>query len=453
MQNAPRVVIAGTASGAGKTTVTAGILAALKRRKFAVASFKVGPDYIDPGYHEIISGGSCHNLDSWITGKEEIARLFFRSAKNADISVIEGVMGLYDGGKRGISSTAEIAKLMDAPVILAIDAKSMGASAAAIALGFRDYDKNVNFAGVILNRLGSDSHEQMIREAMDKADIKVLGAIRRNENLRLPERHLGLVPAKETKSEVDLAKIFSSIENQMDMDEIIAIAKSAKPIANVNLAEGKNSVKDIKIAVAKDNAFSFYYEDSLSVLEEFGAEIIKFSPLYDEKIPDCHGIILGGGYPEMFAKKLEENASMRNSIKKAAAEGIPIYAECGGFMYLMESIEDLSGKNFDMTGVIPSKAKMEQNLQTVGYVEAEQLQDTILGERGLKFRGHEFHFSVEEGGGKSFGFMIEKIRTGAKYPAGFAQKNILGSYLHLHFRGSKAAAKNFVESCRKFKNR
>ena len=257
MQNAPRVVIAGTASGAGKTTVTAGILAALKRRKFAVASFKVGPDYIDPGYHEIISGGSCHNLDSWITGKEEISRLFFRSAKNADISVIEGVMGLYDGGKRGISSTAEIAKLIDAPIILAIDAKSMGASAAAIALGFRDYDKNVNFAGVILNRLGSDSHEQMIREAMDKADIKVLGAIRRNENLRLPERHLGLVPAKETKSEVDLAKIFSSIENQMDMDEIVAIAKSAKPIANFNLAEGKNSVKDIKIAVAKDNAFSF----------------------------------------------------------------------------------------------------------------------------------------------------------------------------------------------------
>ncbi|MBR3622577.1 MAG: cobyrinate a,c-diamide synthase [Selenomonadaceae bacterium] len=440
------------ASGTGKTTVTAGILAALRKRNLSVASFKVGPDYIDPGYHEMVSGGSCHNLDSWIIGKEEVAGLFCRTARKADISVIEGVMGLYDGGKKGISSTAEIAKLIDAPVILVIDAKSMGASAAAVALGFRDYDKDVNFAGVILNRLGSESHEQMIREAMKKANIKVLGAVRRNEDLHLPSRHLGLVPANETGNERNLSEVFCAIENQIDIDEIINIAMGAKAVESVDSAIDKNGIRDVKIAVAKDEAFSFYYEDSLAVLEEFGAEITEFSPLYDEKIPECQGIILGGGYPEMFAQKLEENESMRNSIKKAVRNGVPVYAECGGFMYLMESIEDLSGKSFNMTGVIPSKAKMEPKLQTVGYVEAEQLQDTIFGKKGLKFRGHEFHFSIEEGGGNSHAFMIEKIRTGAKYFEGFAEKNILGSYLHLHFRGSKDAAKNFVESCRKYKN-
>lgn len=453
MQNLPRVVIAGVSSGVGKTTVTAGILCALKKRNLSLASFKIGPDYIDPSYHELLSGARCDNLDSWLIGENEVPHLFYRAAKDADISVVEGVMGLYDGGKKGVSSTAEIAKLIGAPVILIIDCKSIGASAAAIATGFRDYDKDVKFAGVILNRLGSDSHEKMIKEAMKKANIKVFGAIKRDENLHLPERHLGLLPAEENEKKYELIKYFSEIEKKLNIDEIIAVAKGANSIKNIDYALRNNAKKIVKIAVAKDEAFSFYYEDSLSVLEEMGAEIIYFSPLYDSEIPTCDGLILGGGFPEMFADKLEKNKTMRYSIKDAATNGLPIYAECGGFMYLMKSVVDLSGKSFNMTGVIYKKSKMKDKLQTVGYVTATQIQDTIFGEKGLKFKGHEFHFSVTDEDENTAAFTMEKMRTGKKYLAGYASKNILGSYLHLHFRGEKDAARNFIESCRKYKNR
>lgn len=453
MQKIPRIVIAGTSSGTGKTTVTAGILCALNKRNFSLASFKIGPDYIDPSYHKLLSGARCNNLDSWIIGEQEIPNLFYRAAKDVDISVIEGVMGLYDGGREGVSSTAEIAKLIDAPVILVINCKSIGASAAAVATGFCDYDKDVNFAGVILNRLGSKSHENMIREAMKKANIKVFGAIKRDENLYLPERHLGLLPAEENNQKDELVKYFSEIEKQLDIDEIIALAKSVNSIKNINLFSQDIEKKDVKIAVAKDEAFSFYYDDSLSVLEEMGAEIINFSPLYDEKIPSCDGLILGGGFPEMFAEKLENNISMRESIKNAALNGLPIYAECGGYMYLMKSIADLSGKCFNMAGVIDKQAKMKNKLQTVGYVTATQVTDTILGKKGVKFKGHEFHFSVADDEENSSAFTMEKMRTGKKYFAGYADKNVLGSYLHLHFRGEKEAAKKFINSCLNYKKR
>jgi len=452
LQNLPRIVIAGTASGTGKTTVTAGILCALKERNISVSSFKIGPDYIDPGYHKLLSGANCNNLDSWLVGKNEISSVFYQAAKNSDISVIEGVMGLYDGGREGVSSTAEIAKLLNAPVILIINCKSMGASAAAIASGFRDYDKEVNFAGVILNGLGSKSHEKMIRNAMEKTNIKVFGAIFRDENLHLPERHLGLLPIDENEKKNILYQKFLTVGNEINIDEIIALASSAKPLKNLNINTINTGKKDVKIAVAKDEAFSFYYEDSLSVLEELGAEIIFFSPLNDEKIPICDGLILGGGFPEMFAEKLEQNVKMRNSIKQIADTGLPIYAECGGYMYLMKSITDLSGKVFYMTGVINNKAVMSQKLQTVGYVAAEQIKNTIFGKKTLKFHGHEFHFSTAETDENNAAFTIKKMRTGATYTAGFTNKNILASYLHLHFRGEKEAAKNFIESCRKFKN-
>lgn len=451
LQNLPRIVIAGTASGTGKTTVTAGMLCALKKRNLSVASFKIGPDYIDPSYHKFLSGADCHNLDSWLVGKDEIANIFFHGSNGADISVIEGVMGLYDGGREGVSSTAEIAKLLNAPVVLVIDCKSMGASAAAVAMGFRDYDKEVNFAGVILNRLGSKSHEKMICDAMEKLNIKVFGTILRDENLHLPERHLGLLPAVENNDKNALTEHFVVMENSIKIDEIIALANNAKPLENIKHGLQNNAKKEVKIAVAKDEAFSFYYEDSHAVLEEFGAEIIFFSPLYDKEIPSCDGLILGGGFPEMFAEKLEANFSMRESIKNAADTGLPIYAECGGFMYLTESIVDLSGKTFDMVGVINKQAKMEHKLQTVGYVTAEQTGDTIFGKSGLKFKGHEFHFSITDSDEGTAAFLIEKMRTGAKYLSGYSDKNILASYLHLHFRGEREAAKNFVNSCKKFK--
>ncbi|MBO6305717.1 MAG: cobyrinate a,c-diamide synthase [Selenomonadaceae bacterium] len=453
MQNLPRIVIAGVSSGTGKTTVTAGVLCALKKRNFSLASFKIGPDYIDPSYHELLSGAKCNNLDSWLIGEKEVSNLFYQTAKDVDISVIEGVMGLYDGGREGVSSTAEIAKLIDAPVILVINCKSIGASAAAIATGFRDYDKDMKFAGVILNKLGSKSHENMIREAMKKANIKVFGAIKRDENLHLPERHLGLLPAEENEQKDELVKYFSEIEKQLNIDEIIAVSKNVDPVKNISFISRKSEQKNVKIAVAKDEAFSFYYEDSLSVLEEMGAEIIDFSPLYDEKLPPCDGLILGGGFPEMFAEKLEKNISMRDSIKNAAQNGLPIYAECGGYMYLMKSIADLSGKCFNMAGVIDKQAKMQYKLQTVGYVTATQIRDTIFGKKDVKFRGHEFHFSVADEEENLSAFTMEKMRTGKKYLAGYAKKNILGSYLHLHFRGEKEAAENFINSCLNYKNK
>ena len=399
-----------------------------------------------------MSGAKCNNLDSWLIGEKEVSNLFYQTAKDVDISVIEGVMGLYDGGREGVSSTAEIAKLIDAPVILVINCKSIGASAAAIATGFRDYDKDMKFAGVILNKLGSKSHENMIREAMKKANIKVFGAIKRDENLHLPERHLGLLPAEENEQKDELVKYFSEIEKQLNIDEIIAVSKNVDPVKNISFISRKSEQKNVKIAVAKDEAFSFYYEDSLSVLEEMGAEIIDFSPLYDEKLPPCDGLILGGGFPEMFAEKLEKNISMRDSIKNAAQNGLPIYAECGGYMYLMKSIADLSGKCFNMAGVIDKQAKMQYKLQTVGYVTATQIRDTIFGKKDVKFRGHEFHFSVADEEENLSAFTMEKMRTGKKYLAGYAKKNILGSYLHLHFRGEKEAAKNFINSCLNYKN-
>ncbi|MBP3722190.1 MAG: cobyrinate a,c-diamide synthase, partial [Selenomonadaceae bacterium] len=238
-----------------------------------------------------------------------------------------------------------------------------------------------------------------------------------------------------------------------NIDEIIAVSKNVDPVKNISFISRKSEQKNVKIAVAKDEAFSFYYEDSLSVLEEMGAEIIDFSPLYDEKLPPCDGLILGGGFPEMFAEKLEKNISMRDSIKNAAQNGLPIYAECGGYMYLMKSIADLSGKCFNMAGVIDKQAKMQYKLQTVGYVTATQIRDTIFGKKDVKFRGHEFHFSVADEEENLSAFTMEKMRTGKKYLAGYAKKNILGSYLHLHFRGEKEAAENFINSCLNYKNK
>ena len=450
--NIPRIVIAATQSGGGKTTLVTGLLAALRARGLTVQSFKVGPDYIDLGYHRLASGRTGHNLDTWLVPEARLAEIFAREFAGADIAVIEGVMGLYDGGRRGISSTAAIAKALDAPVLLVIDAKSVGASAAATALGFRVYDARLNLAGVLLNRLGSETHEEMIREAMAGIDMPVYGVLRRDAALALPERHLGLTPVEENAAAETVRAIGERVEAGLDLDSILKLARSAAPMT---IAEVKRAEKaaPVRIGIARDEAFSFYYAASLAELEAYGAEIIAFSPLHDEALPEVDGVLIGGGFPEMFAAQLAENASMRASLCRAAEEGMPIYAECGGYMYLMQSLVDFDGVEHAMAGIFPARARMTEKLQMVGYVEAEQAVDTVLGAAGLLLHGHEFHFSVEEterAADLVRPFTFTKLRNGARYAAGCVYKNVLGSYLHLHFAGCQTAAENFVEACRRW---
>ena len=452
MKNFPRIIISATQSGAGKTTIVSGILAALKKRGLKVQSYKVGPDYIDGGFHSIASGRTSHNLDSWLVGEKKLADIFFETFGDADVAVVEGVMGLFDGGRGGISSTAEVAKILNAPVVLVIDCKSMGASAAAVALGFKNFDKDLNFAGVILNRVGSDSHKKMICDELKKLNIKCFGAIKRNAEFFLPERHLGLVPTAENNFVEVIEKISVAVEEQINLDELLELANSAENFPAKKISDKKIFTPEIKIAVAKDEAFNFYYEESLRELEKLGAEIIFFSPLHDKVLPEnISGLILGGGFPEIFAEQLEKNFTMRQSIKNFAEKKLPIFAECGGYMYLMKSITDFSGKIFEMCGVIPNSAKMTDKLQMVGYVSATLTKNCIIGSVNDKIQAHEFHFSVEE---KNLSeekiFYCEKLRTGQKYFAGWANENIFASYLHLHFVGCPSVAKNFVESCKKF---
>ena len=448
----PRIVIAATQSGSGKTTIVTGLLAALRQKGLSVQSFKIGPDYIDPGYHELASGRPGHNLDSWLLPAGRMKDIFIRSAVSADVAVIEGVMGLYDGGRGGISSTAEVAKLLKAPVLLVIDAKSMGASAAAIAMGFRDYDSEVELAGILLNRLGSDTHETMVTEAVEKVGIPVFGAVHREDGLKMPERHLGLLPVGENEERQVVDRIGKAVASQVKLDEILRLAQSAVPLELNSVEKERPAGDTVKIAVARDEAFSFYYPESLRVLEDLGGEMLEFSPLHDDVLPEADGLILGGGFPEMFAEALQRNESMRHSIKAAADKGMPVYGECGGFMYLMEGLRDFSGREYAMTGVLPGVAKMNEKLQMVGYVTAELRENTILGRKGTQFRGHEFHFSSECGGEEACprAFTFTRLRNGAVYPAGFVKGNVVGSYLHLHFAGCPDAAEHFVEACRNY---
>lgn len=450
--NIPRVVIAATQSSSGKTTVVTGILRALKNRGIKVQPYKVGPDYIDPSYHGMAAGRRGHNLDTWLVPEEKITDLFASEAKGADISVIEGVMGLYDGGKNGVSSTAQLAKKLQAPVILVINVQSMGDSAAAIALGFKLYDQDVNLAGVILNRLGSPTHKALIEEAMAKINIPVLGAVFRDNSMTMPERHLGLTPAQESNAQEVVNKIADKIANEVYLDKIIELAKTAPDLAITD--EIKTDVpKDVTIGIARDKAFSFYYPASLDELASCGVNIKFFSPLNDKTIPDdVDALIFGGGFPEVFARELAQNTSMINSIRKAHEAKMPIYAECGGFMYLMEGIYDFEQQFYPMVGIIPAKAQMHKKLQMVGYVKAKILQDNILGKAQTVFNGHEFHFSTQIEDEKvadfPWAFEFTKMRNNATYKAGYAKDNIVGSYLHLHFLGCKTAAISLAEKAR-----
>ena len=437
------LVIGAVSSGCGKTTLTLGLMAALRVRGLTVQSYKVGPDYIDTSYHALASGRPSHNLDSWLVPINKLRSIFESAIGDADIAIVEGVMGLYDGGRRGISSTAEIAKLLNAPVVLVVDAKSIGASAAAIALGFREYDRELELAGVLLNRIGSPTHRQMIEDALSAINIKCFGALKRDERFVIPERHLGLLMADENPSLDFIEELGRAVEAQIDVDGLI---DSAREIILSPTVERLTVDKKCRIGIARDEAFSFYYPESLMELKRLGAELTEFSPLHDEILPTVDGLILGGGYPEMFASELERNVSMRQSIAKAASTGMPIYAECGGYMYLMRELIGFDGRRYEMCGVFDGRAAMNERLQMVGYMEAELMSDCVIGRRGDVVRAHEFHFSSADVDAKKI-FRCTRLRTEKVYEAGAVKGNVVGSYLHLHFAGCPTVAKNFISHC------
>ncbi len=450
--NTPRIVIAGTQSGVGKTTIATGIMAALKHKGLTVQPFKVGPDYIDPTYHTLATGLPSRNLDSWMLSHETIPELFSRAARKADISIIEGVMGLYDGhtGLDDSGSTAEIAKLLNAPTILIIDAGKMARSAAAIALGYTKFDQGLNLAGFIVNNIGSERHYAWVKEAIGQTTfLPVLGYLPRNDDLEMPERHLGLIPTVENAGHQFIEPLRQQIEISIDLDRLIEIALSAKSVRAQNieplLFPAEPIPPTVNIAYAWDEAFSFYYQDNLDLLEAYGTRLLPFSPLNDANLPpDTQGIYIGGGFPEIYAERLSQNQAIMESIRQAAAQGIPVYGECGGLMYLSEGITDFEGNRYQLTGLVPCWSTMSKKLVRMGYVEIEFNQDTILGSKGIRVRGHEFHWSKMEGELTPTAYQVIHPE---KRTEGYSNGNVLASYIHLHFGTDPNLARNFIESC------
>lgn len=455
--NIPRIIIAGTHSGVGKTTFTLGIILALKKRGLSIQPYKTGPDYIDPGYHSYATGKNCRNLDSMLLSRNVVLEFFERNSRKIDISIIEGVMGLFDGAgnsnERG--STWHLAKILKAPVILILDARAMSRSAAAVAYGFSKFERSLKISGFLLNKMGSEKHFRMVKESIEKKTrISVLGYLPRDENLRLPERHLGLVPAWEKKAINSYQdKLSRHIQEYIDVEAILKIAQKAGPIPSfkVSVFTGKSLPAKVTIALALDEGFHFYYEDNLDILKHYGAKLVTFSPLRDKKLPpETDGIYIGGGFPELFAKELSSNHLLKEDIYKKAMEGMPVYAECGGLMYLVEKISDFKGEKFPMVGILPGEVKMEKKLRALGYCKIKLLKNTILGRKGEGVKGHIFHWSYLTLSPEKVTFAYEVEKSGQKFYDGLSMNNVLASYVHIHFGSKVSWARNFVNRCAKY---
>jgi cobyrinic acid a,c-diamide synthase len=454
----PRLTLGATHSGTGKTTLTMALILAVRRRGLTVQSYKVGPDYIDPGFHTLAAERPCRNLDTRMLGPDAVLELFQRSAEKADIALIEGVMGLYDGAgaldERG--STAHLAKTLQSPVILCIDASAMARSAAAVALGFTRFDPATPVGGFLFNNVGSRRHYETVKAAVEDATgIPVYGYVRRTPEALLPERHLGLVPAWENgslpQSIVDLSE---AVEETVEVDSLIEAARAAPPLPGPGRSilppRSKRPSKPVRIAVAYDSAFHFYYRDNLDILEMLGAELVNFSPLADDRLPDyIAGVYLGGGYPELHAAVLESNTSMRRCLREACEDGLPVYAECGGLMYLMDGLITFEGKRCEMAGVFPGTVKMEKKLHALGYYSATALKDSVAAKKGWKIPGHVFHWSslIDIDPETEYAFRLNAPGKEAVFD-GFARANTLASYFHIHFASDVRWASRFVDMCR-----
>jgi cobyrinic acid a,c-diamide synthase len=446
----PRVVIAGTSSGAGKTSVSAGLIGTLRRRGLRVQGFKVGPDYIDPSYHALASGRPGRNLDAFLSGSDLIAPLVRHGAADADIAVIEGVMALFDGasGRGELASTAHVAKLVCAPVVLVIDASAAARSVAAVIHGYRTFDAGVDVAGVIFNRVGSDHHEQLLREAVDSLPPPVppvLGALRRDPAVRVPERHLGLVPAAERERQACAAldALADAVERYVEVQSIVALARSAGSLAGVAWSPEPQRPARVpsrpRIAVAGGPAFSFHYRENLELLTAAGAELLNFDPLSDEDLPDGTGaLLLAGGFPEVYGAELEANTSLRRAIAAFAAAGGPILAECGGLLYLCR---DLDGR--EMCGVLDAHVRMTDRL-SLGYREATALTAMPWLESGTRVRGHEFHYTQVESAEPYPAWKL--AARGRLWSEGIAKGPIQASYLHVHWAAHRGVAWRFAQA-------
>jgi cobyrinic acid a,c-diamide synthase len=430
----PTVVVAGTSSGAGKTTVACGLIGALRSRGLRVQGFKVGPDYIDPSYHALASGRPGRNLDAFLSGPDLIAPLARHGAADADVAVVEGVMGLFDGasGRGELASTAHVSKLLGAPVLLVVDAAAMARSAAAVVHGYRTFDHEVEIAGVVLNRLGSDHHEQLLREAVEPLGVPVVGALRRDPLLAAPERHLGLVPAGERTARTGAAldALAAAVERHVDLDAVLALARRAArpPSAAWSPAPCGEPAAGARIAIARGPAFSFHYEENLELLEAAGAELLPFDPLCDEELPaDAGAVLLAGGFPEVFGAELAANERLRAEVAAFARAGHPILAECGGLLYLCSELDDQP-----MCGVLPARARMTRQL-TLGYREATALAATPWLHAGERVRGHEFHYSAVDQPGVSGPAAWTLAARGAERCEGFVAGAVQASYLHVHW--------------------
>ena len=457
MGEIPRLVIAAPQSGSGKTTITTGLIAAFAARGLRVAPFKVGPDYIDPTYHARAAGRVCSNLDALMLPPERVRDLFIYRAHNADLALIEGVMGLFDGysGEDDTGSTAHLARLLEAPVLLVLDVSAMGRSAGAIVLGIRDFDPRVRIVGVILNRVGGAPHAAMVKRAIEsRTGIPVLGHLMREDGLYLPERHLGLIPTNEPgrwNAWLETARL--RIATAVNLDRVLELARAAPPLdsASAFLSSHESATRAV-IAVARDEAFGFLYEDNLDLLRAAGAEIVFFSPVHDIALPrGTQAIYLAGGFPEIYAGDLAANAAMRADIRAAFRAGIPMYAECGGLMYLTEEIIDQQEHTHPMVGILPGRSEMTVRL-TLGYRTVRATRDSWLWHAGEVVRGHEFHYSVWHAQPADWVAPYQVLMNGSTRAEGAQVGNLIASYVHLHFFAFPELAARFVAAARKIRS-
>jgi cobyrinic acid a,c-diamide synthase len=478
------IVIAAPHSGSGKTTLTLGIMRALKLRGLRVAPFKVGPDFIDPGYHELVTGTPSANLDGWMCGLEFVRATFRHHAAGADLALVEGVMGLFDGmdGVSEAGSSAEIAKTLGAPVLLVVDARSQARSAAALVHGFASFDPGLNLAGVIFNNVGSENHEAILREAVAAGcpGVAVIGCLPRDPLLAIPSRHLGLTTAQDNPLSAEyLTHLAEVMEEHLDLDRLLELAGSAPqdgagqlggspiPLLSSPLKGEGPVVADspapaavlppgaaVRVAVARDAAFCFAYPDNLRLLSEQGAELVFFSPLAGDRLPHgIAGLYLPGGYPELYAEQLAENRSLKDELRAAIEAGLPVYAECGGFIYLTRGVE-ADGVLHHFVGVFPVQTRMLPKRKALGYREVTLIGDCLAGSKGAVLRGHEFHYSEMAEMPADVERVYRVSRKGIPLGLeGYRQYNCLASYIHLHFGSCPDFAGSFVMQCSNYQSR
>ncbi|HEQ78623.1 MAG TPA: hydrogenobyrinic acid a,c-diamide synthase (glutamine-hydrolyzing) [Euryarchaeota archaeon] len=455
----PRILISGTSSRAGKTIISIGIMRALRNRGYKVQPFKIGPDFIDPSYHNFATGRIGRNIDGFMMSPEDMVEVLVRGSRGADISVIEGTMGLYDSHNAldPEGSTADAARILKAPVVLVANIERISRTAAAFVLGYKLFDKNLNLAGAILNRAGNPRHAYKAKTAIEQlAEMKVLGVVYRNNSLTIPERHLGLVPAYERER---LEELFDSLadimEKSIDIEKLIDIAQNTREIEEYreNPLFIQKKKLNLRVGVARDSAFNFYYQDNIDAFSSAGAEIVTFDTINDRRLPELDALYIGGGFPEVQASHLERNSSMKEEIYEFCSSGKPCYAECGGLMYLGESITTKEGDEYEMAGVLPLKTEMKKKFQALGYVRSRVEKSNPIADRGDILLGHEFHHSKVVPTGKlKFAYKVIRGKGVGDSKDGIILRNTLASYIHLHILSYPKMVENFLSTAESAKH-